>query len=131
MVIGLIKIMVTEITLPIGGKKMCGRFTLSAESTEIEARFDCQPGSLEFNPRYNIAPTQTMPVVIKTAGKNQLQLMQWGLVPFWAKDPATNTPLINARIETVSEKPAFKSSLIRRRCIVPADGYYEWQKYGK
>lgn len=80
--------------------------------------------------RYNVAPTQIMPVVVGKEGRRELRMMQWGLIPFWAKDKNIGSRLINARVETVAEKPAFKYALRQRRCIVPADGYYEWQKTG-
>ena len=81
-----------------------------------------------FPPRYNIAPTQPVPVVILENGGRHFRLMRWGLVPSWVKDPRKFTLLINARSETVAEKPAFKNAIKRRRCLIPADGYYEWQE---
>lgn len=105
---------------------MCGRYSLT---TPVEA----MAGLFEFSerpnlaPRYNIAPTQGVPVVVRTdSGARALRILRWGLVPSWAKEIGT-APLINARAETVADKPSFKTSLRRRRCLVPADGYYEWQ----
>lgn len=83
-----------------------------------------------FPPRYNIAPTQPVPVVILENGVRHFRLMRWGFVPSWVKDPRKFTLLINARAETVQEKPAFKHAIRRRRCLIPADGYYEWQSSG-
>jgi len=110
---------------------MCGRFTLRAPASVIAAQF----GLFEmppFTPRFNIAPTQMVPVVRQDpAGKRQLSLFRWGLVPSWARDPAIGNSLINARAETVAEKPAFRTALRKRRCLVVADGFYEWQGKGR
>jgi putative SOS response-associated peptidase YedK len=98
---------------------------------ELAERFDCPMVEPVMKPRYNVAPSQQMPVVVSSAGQRQLCLMQWGLVPFWAKDRSIGNKLINARLETIEEKPAFKAAYRRRRCLVPATGYYEWQKQAK
>ena len=82
----------------------------------------------ELQPRYNIAPTQDVIVVRAVADGLQVDSLRWGLVPFWAKDPAIGNRMINARAETVAEKPSFRQALRRRRCVVPADGFFEWQK---
>src|SRR2546430_5112255 len=84
-------------------------------------------GPPNFPPRYNIAPTQPVPVGILENGGRHFRLMRWGLIPSWVKDPRKFTLLINARSETVLEKPAFKNAIKRRRCLIPEDGYYEWQ----
>lgn len=110
---------------------MCGRYTLTVTLSDIESRFACTPSDLDWNPRYNIAPTQQTLVVVRADKVNQLKSMKWGLIPHWAKDPRMGSRLINTRLETADEKPAFKSSLQSRRCIIPADGYYEWQKKGR
>jgi putative SOS response-associated peptidase YedK len=81
-----------------------------------------------FPPRYNIAPTQPVPVVILVNGVRHFRLMRWGLIPAWVKDPRAFSLVINARSETVLEKPAFKNAMKRRRCLLPADGYYEWHQ---
>ncbi len=107
---------------------MCGRYTLTVEMDELAERFGCLTVVPDLKPRYNVAPTQLMPIVAAPGGQRHLQMMQWGLVPFWAKDKSIGNKLINARVETLEQKPAFKNSLLQRRCIVPADGYYEWQK---
>lgn len=110
---------------------MCGRFTLRTASSEV-AR---QLGLLdvpELTPRYNIAPTQSAAVVRHAAGApsgRELVWLRWGLVPRWAKDASIGSKMINARAETVAEKPSYRTALRRRRCLVPADGFYEWQKH--
>ena len=104
---------------------MCGRFVITSPPTAIRQAFGYaeQPN---FPPRYNIAPTQPIPVVIVENGERHFKLMRWGLVPGWVKDPREFSLLINARCETVLDKPAFKNAIRRRRCLIPADGYYEW-----
>ena len=87
---------------------------------------------MELEPRYNIAPTQDVAVIRHDPrGRHELSLMRWGLVPFWAKDLAMGNRMINARSETVAEKPSFRNAFQRRRCLIPADGYYEWLTEGK
>lgn len=104
---------------------MCGRFTLKTPAKQLLMAFGLaeMPG---LTPRYNIAPTQMIPVVRAGERGRQMELMQWSLVPSWAKEPKLKAPLINARAETVAELPAFRSSFRQRRCLIPADGYYEW-----
>lgn len=108
---------------------MCGRFVITSPPDALRQMFgyEEQPN---FPPRHNIAPTQPIPVVISDHGKRHFRLMRWGFVPAWVKDPRNFTLLINARAETVREKPAFKNAIRRRRVLVPADGYYEWQETG-
>ncbi|PPS39584.1 SOS response-associated peptidase [Chroococcidiopsis sp. TS-821] len=107
---------------------MCGRYTLSQSAEAIATAFGLDT-SLAIEPRYNIAPTQLVPVVLYSAEKQrQLQMMRWGLIPSWAKDPNIASRLINARSETVSEKPSFRAAFRHRRCLVIADGFYEWQR---
>ena len=105
---------------------MCGRFVITSPPAALRQIFGYaeQPN---FPPRHNIAPTQPIPVVIIENGIRHFRLMRWGLLPAWVKDPRKFTLLINARAETVREKPAFKNAMKRRRCLIPADGYYEWQ----
>jgi putative SOS response-associated peptidase YedK len=105
---------------------MCGRYTLTSAPEAIRAlfRYEEQPN---FPPRYNIAPTQPIGIVRLNEGKRQFALVRWGLLPSWVKDPKTFTLLINARGESVSEKPAFRNAMKRRRCLIPADGFYEWK----
>ncbi|MGI6453118.1 MAG: SOS response-associated peptidase [Syntrophomonadaceae bacterium] len=110
---------------------MCGRYTLTININTIIRIFSCLPADFDIQPRYNIAPTQIVPVVINSTGLNQLKLMRWGLVPFWAKDISMGNRMINTHIETITKKPAFRNAIRRRRCIVPAGGYYEWQQQEK
>lgn len=109
---------------------MCGRYTITADLDGISWRFGAERPDDSFSPSYNAAPTQTLPVVTLEKGRRQVRMMRWGLVPHWAKDTSLGSKLINARIETLAEKPSFRQSLLGKRCIVPADGYYEWQKTG-
>ena len=117
---------------------MCGRYSLIAELSQLALRFDFAPGELVLAPRYNVAPTQATLTVVRGAGDggdtssaNQARLMRWGLIPSWAREPSAVSPLINARAETLTEKPSFRRALERRRCLVLADGFYEWQIAGK
>ncbi|MGA2291056.1 SOS response-associated peptidase [Bradyrhizobium sp.] len=109
---------------------MCGRFVITSPPAALRQIFGYveQPN---FPPRHNIAPTQPIPVVILDNGIRHFRLMRWGLLPAWVKEPAKFTLLINARAETVLEKPAFRNAMRRRRCLIPADGYYEWQASAK
>src|ERR1700748_1210724 len=108
---------------------MCGRFVITSPPAAVRQVFGYseQPN---FPPRNNIAPTQPVPVVIIENGSRHFKLMRWGLMPSWVKDPRKITLLINARSETINDKPAFKNAMRRRRCLIPADGYYEWQGAG-
>lgn len=111
---------------------MCGRFTLHHDLEEIEERFEAAPAPglvAETGPRYNIAPTQSVLAVTQDGrtGARLLDGLHWGLIPSWAKDPGIGTKMINARGETLAEKPSFRTALARRRCLIPADGFYEWQ----
>ena len=106
---------------------MCGRYTLTADAESIQLAFNLDDVSGWTQPRYNIAPSQLVPV-ITNRDSTVLSLLKWGLVPSWAKDPKIGNRMINARSETVAEKPSFRSAFKRRRCLIPADGYYEWAK---
>ena len=108
---------------------MCGRFVITSPPAALRQMFGYieQPN---FPPRHNIAPTQPIPVVILENGGRHFRLMRWGLIPAWVKDPRKFSLLINARSETVQDKPAFKNTIKRRRALIPADGYYEWQDAG-
>jgi putative SOS response-associated peptidase YedK len=112
---------------------MCGRYTLTADLKTVADRFGAPMPADEWAtsapPRYNIAPTQSV-IVVGDDGKRYMKQMRWGLIPSWAKDPSIGNKMINARAETVAEKPAYRSALKKRRCLVPADGFYEWQKLG-
>lgn len=105
---------------------MCGRYVIISTPEAIRALFG-YAGQPNFPPRYNVAPTQPVPVVRLDGGKRVFALMRWGLLPSWVKDPKTFPLLINARGESVLEKPAFRNAMRRRRCLIPTDGFYEWQ----
>ena len=111
---------------------MCGRYTQHHDAGAIQTRFSVTEEALSLDgPRFNIAPRQEIAVVV--AGENQARILdgfEWGLVPSWAKETAIGAKMINARAETVAEKPSFRTALVRRRCIIPADGFYEWDKIG-
>ncbi|MGE0101497.1 MAG: SOS response-associated peptidase [Blastocatellales bacterium] len=109
---------------------MCGRFTQRHKPEEVVERFEVDPDDLIAQPRYNIAPSQTLAAVRQGDGR-ELFACRWGLIPFWAKDPAIGNRMINARAETLAEKPSFRRAFAARRCLIPADGFYEWQKQGK
>lgn len=111
---------------------MCGRFTLTASPDQLATLFEL-PQEPMVVPRYNIAPTQPVAVVRMNpqAAAREWALTYWGLVPSWAKDPSMGARMLNARSETVTEKPAFRAAFKRRRCLVPASGFYEWKKEGK
>jgi putative SOS response-associated peptidase YedK len=106
---------------------MCGRFTLIADRKKLAESFVGYDVPEGLRPRYNIAPSQAV-AVIANNGQQKIELFQWGLIPFWAKDPKIGNRMINARAETLAEKPSFKNPYKRRRCLVLADGFYEWKK---
>ena len=112
---------------------MCGRYRLSRRKQILEEHFDSVSGNEDWSPRYNIAPTQLVPVIRQNPKEpvRELSLFRWGLIPRWAKDPTVAAKMINARSETANMKPAFSDALKFRRCLVLADGFYEWQKTGK
>ncbi len=107
---------------------MCGRFSLVATGEDVAEHY--QLSEIPFvAPRYNIAPTQPVAAVrLDQAGRREFTFFQWGLIPSWSKDPAMGSKMINARAETAAEKPAFRAAFKRRRCLLPATGYYEWQQ---
>lgn len=109
---------------------MCGRYRLSRRKQIIEEHFDCVSREEDWTPRYNIAPTQPVPVIRQSpkGPVRDLSLMKWGLIPHWAKTPSIATNAINAKSETAVTKPAFHDPLRLRRCLIPADGFYEWAK---
>lgn len=108
---------------------MCGRFARINTAKEIKEAFNLDQIEIELQPSYNIAPTQDVAVIIEN-GQSKLTAMRWGLIPYWAKDEKIGFKLINARSETVDEKPSFKYSFQKRRCLVVANGFYEWQQRG-
>src|ERR1700721_2452163 len=111
---------------------MCGRYRLSRRKQIIEEHFDSVPGEEDWSPRYNIAPTQPVPVIRQDSKEpvRRLSLVRWGLIPSWSKDASGAGRMINARSETAATLPPFRESLRLRRCLVPADGFYEWQRTG-
>ncbi len=111
---------------------MCGRYAVASSKPEIEEGFDCDAGSQELPPRYNVAPTQeSIAVVTDANGERKAQMMRWGLVPHWAKDLSIGARFINARSETAAETAAFRIAFRKRRCLVVATGFYEWLREGK
>ena len=108
---------------------MCGRFTLKTP-VEVLADFFGLEEMPDLTPRYNIAPTQPVVTVLVLTGDRQFRLMRWGLVPSWAKDLAIGNRMINARAETIAQKPSFRLAFAKRRCLIMADGFYEWPKKG-
>jgi putative SOS response-associated peptidase YedK len=109
---------------------MCGRFTLGVEPVELQEEFDLSEVPAEWAIRENIAPTQPVAVLAR-ADDRRIEYMRWGLIPSWAKDISIGSKLFNARAETIQEKPSFRTAFARRRCLIPADGFYEWQKQEK
>lgn len=111
---------------------MCGRYTLSTPGDQLAEIFGLEE-SVELEPRFNVAPAQKAAVVLggSDGGSPMLRMFRWGLVPYWAKDPSIGSRMINARAETVEVRSAFKRAFGRRRCLVPADGFYEWRQAGR
>src|SRR3989337_1499416 len=113
---------------------MCGRMTLTTDKDDIQSRwgFIDPSGVLDLiKPRFNISPSQNSPTVIVNQDNRELKMMRWGLIPFWAKDISIGYKMINAKAETLSEKPSFRKSFKDKRCLVLADGFYEWKKPDK
>lgn len=115
---------------------MCGRFILTADPDVLRQAFELDPSSAavleQLTPRYNIAPGQPVAVVVAGSdGARKLEFFKWGLIPSWAKDPKIGNKMINARAETLADKPSFRAALKKRRCLVLADGFYEWKREGK
>lgn len=107
---------------------MCGRYALYGPVSRIREQFDAKVDELEFEGRYNAAPSQWLPIIRQRSdGERVVHLLRWGLVPSWAKDEAIGNRLFNARAETVADKPAFRAAYRKRRCIVPVNGFYEWK----
>lgn len=109
---------------------MCGRFTLTLDPGELQELLDLGPFVHIVQPRYNIAPMQPVPIV-KDHTARSIELYRWGLVPFWADNPEIGSRMINARAETVSQKPSFRAAFKYRRCLILADGFFEWHTEGK
>jgi putative SOS response-associated peptidase YedK len=114
---------------------MCGRFTLTTSPADLAAHFDAPPEDADalrgLAPRYNVAPGQDVATVVAGEARRRLARKRWGLVPPWARDPSFGSQAINARVESVDRRPAFREAFVRRRCLVPADGFYEWRARGR
>jgi putative SOS response-associated peptidase YedK len=108
---------------------MCGRFTLIGPAGAVRDAFDL-PRLPDLEPRYNVAPTQQVFAVRQAAAGREGVFLKWGLIPSWASDASIGAKLLNARAETIAEKPSFRTAFVRRRCLIPADGFYEWQAVG-
>ena len=107
---------------------MCGRFTLHTPEMRLREVFHLEhTATLGLKPRYNIAPSQQVPIIRNTDADREMVMAKWGLVPHWSKEPKTKYSTINARIETVAEKPVYRTPFKHRRCLIPADGFYEWK----
>lgn len=109
---------------------MCGRFTLTVDPAELREWLELIDVPAQLTPRYNIAPTQPVAVVTSPTDR-KVEIFQWGLIPSWSKDPSMGSRLINARAETVHEKPAFRAPFQRKRCLILADGFFEWKALDK
>jgi putative SOS response-associated peptidase YedK len=107
---------------------MCGRFAGFQDVDRLKAVFPIDRVSCEVKANYNVAPTQEVLAIVRESGENRLDRFHWGLVPFWAKDISMGARMINARAETVASKPSFRNAFKKRRCLIPADGFYEWQR---
>jgi len=106
---------------------MCGRFTITLEPAFFQQELDLGKLPSEWTPRYNAAPTQNVPVS-RNFETHDVEMVRWGLIPFWSKDESISYKLINARSETLAEKPSFRNAFEKRRCLIFSDGFYEWQK---
>jgi putative SOS response-associated peptidase YedK len=107
---------------------MCGRYTLSTSVDKLAEEFGLAGPLPDLQSSYNIAPTQEVPAVVASNGGRRLEMLRWGLIPSWADDPEIGSRMINARSETVAEKPSFRRAFKERRCLIPANGFYEWRK---
>ena len=107
---------------------MCGRYTLRTPVEKLAEEFGFDASSVEVPPNYNVAPTQEVAAVLAEGGERRLELLRWGLIPSWADDPGIGSRMINARAETAPEKPSFRRAFRERRCLIPADGFYEWKR---
>ena len=109
---------------------MCGRFALVSDRAAISETFSLRDSSYDFKPNWNVTPGHHIPAIIHREGRNSLASFLWGLITSWAKDPSIGNKLINARAETINVKPSFRSAFSKRRCLIVADGFYEWKKEG-
>jgi putative SOS response-associated peptidase YedK len=108
-------------------REMCGRYTLSTPAGRLAEEFQLD-GAVDLTPSYNVAPTQQVAAVLEEGGKRRLEMLRWGLVPSWADDPEIGARMINARSETAPDKPSFRRAFRSKRCLIPADGFYEWKR---
>lgn len=110
---------------------MWGRYTITVSEDELIARYAAEePTNRYHTPRFNVAPTQHVPVILNDEGVIKIDAFKWGLIPFWSKDAKSGFKMINARADTVAEKPSFRTAFKQKRCLIPADGFYEWKKIG-
>jgi putative SOS response-associated peptidase YedK len=107
---------------------MCGRYTLKTPVEKLAEEFSFEASSAEVPPNYNVAPTQQVAAVLEEGGERRLEMLRWGLIPSWADDPGIGSRMINARAETAPEKPSFRRAFRGQRCLIPADGFYEWKR---
>jgi putative SOS response-associated peptidase YedK len=107
---------------------MCGRYTLVTPVERLAEEFGFDTSSMDLPPNYNVAPSQGVAAVLQKGGERRLELLRWGLIPSWADDPQIGSRMINARAETAPEKPSFRRAFRERRCLIPADGFYEWKR---
>ena len=107
---------------------MCGRYTLRTPVEKLAEEFSFDASSMELPPNYNVAPTQEVAAVLSEGDKRRLEMLRWGLIPPWADDPQIGSRMINARAETAPGKPSFRKAFRERRCLIPADGFYEWKR---
>ena len=108
---------------------MCGRYTLHKKADALTKRYNLATAPEGLRDNFNVAPGQIMPVVTEAEnGKRKMELMKWGLIPFWAKDPKVGYKLINARDDTIFDKPMWRNVILKKRCLIPADGFYEWKR---
>jgi len=107
---------------------MCGRYTLSTPAGRLAEEFQLDDATVDLPPSYNVAPAQQVAAVLEEGGKRRLEMLRWGLVPSWADDPEIGARMINARSETAPDKPSFRRAFRGRRCLIPADGFYEWKR---
>ena len=107
---------------------MCGRYSLVANLQDLEKRFSFSSEGLSYQSRFNVAPTQAVLSITNNGSSNDARLMKWGLIPRWSKDTKMASSMINARAETIDQKVSFKEPFLKRRCLIPADGFYEWTR---
>ena len=107
---------------------MCGRYTLATPVERLAEEFGFDASSVDLPPNYNVAPTQGVAAVLAEGGERRLEVLRWGFIPSWADDPQIGSRMINARAETAPKKPSFRRAFRERRCLIPADGFYEWKR---